>query len=51
MMRHGRRINTVWLVFYVLAGVPRCAGQAKKSVFVITDGEGVAPRISRATHD
>jgi D-amino peptidase len=42
MMRHGRRINTVWLVFYVLAGVPRCAGQAKKSVFVITDGEGVA---------
>ena len=42
MMRYGMRINTTWLVFFILSAVPPCAGQAKKSVFVISDGEGVA---------
>jgi D-amino peptidase len=36
------RMNIMWLVFLVPAAALLCPGQAKKSVFVITDGEGVA---------
>src|ERR1035438_8514660 len=42
MMKHGTRIDTIWLVPLILAAVLPCAGQPKKSVFVVTDGEGVA---------
>jgi D-amino peptidase len=36
------RINTIQLVLLVVSAALPCAGQPKKSVFVITDGEGVA---------
>lgn len=36
------RINTIWLVFLILSAALLCAGQPMKSVFVITDAEGVA---------
>jgi D-amino peptidase len=42
MMRRGTRIDTIWLVPSILAAVLPCVGQPKKSVFVITDAEGVA---------
>src|ERR1035437_1560296 len=42
MMRHDMRINTIQLVLLVVSAALPCAGQPKKSVFVITDGEGVA---------
>jgi D-amino peptidase len=42
MMRHATRIDTIWLVPLILAAALPCAGQPKKSVFVVTDGEGVA---------
>ncbi len=36
------QMKTMWLVLLVPAVAPLCPGQARKSVFVITDGEGVA---------
>src|ERR1039458_224157 len=42
MMRYGMRINTTWLVFFILSAVPPSAGHAKKSLFVIQGGEGGA---------
>lgn len=35
-------MKSMWLVLLVSAVAPLCPGQARKSVFVITDGEGVA---------
>jgi D-amino peptidase len=40
-MRHSVKSNAISLVLLMLSALP-CAGQPRKSVFVITDGEGVA---------
>ncbi len=36
------RSNTIWLVFSTLSAALVCSGQPRKTVFVITDAEGVA---------
>lgn len=42
MMRHSSRIDAIPLVLLIFSAALPCAGQPKKSVFVVTDGEGVA---------
>jgi D-amino peptidase len=42
VMRNAVRFDAICLVAAFLSAAPPCAGQARKSIFVVTDGEGVA---------
>jgi D-amino peptidase len=42
MLRHNLPIDAISLVLLALSASLPCAGQPRKSVFVVTDGEGVA---------
>ena len=42
MMRHSVRIDAIPLVLLISSAALPCPGQPKKSVFAVTDGEGVA---------
>jgi len=42
IVKKANWVHAIWLAAIFVWAAPTCAGQARKSVFVVTDGEGVA---------